>query len=107
MGQLAYVFLEVNAGQANPTVFAHHIARRPIHLNLDRPAQAQWLVVLRDLVVLGHVGVVVMLTVPLAHIGDLTAQHQTDLNGLFDGPLVEHWQRPRHSHHHRIGQFIR
>jgi len=57
---------------------------------LDLAAVTDRRVVLGDLEVLRQIGVVVVLPVKPGLLGDLRAERLADLDGRFDGPLVEH-----------------
>jgi len=58
----------------------------------DTAAEAERLVILRDLVVLRHVRVVVVLPVELADLGDVAAEHHPRTGGQSQGLAVHHRQ---------------
>ena len=67
------------------------------------PAEAQRQVVLRNLVVLGHVRVEVVLAVELALRRDLAVEHQAGEGGQFEGMRVHHRQSARQAEAGRAG----
>ncbi len=70
---------------------------------LQRPVLADGRVVLRDLEVLGQVGVVVVLPVEVGLLGDVGVDGLADLHGGLDGSLVDHRERTRQAETHRTG----
>ena len=74
MGELADVLLEVNSGKPDATVFAHDCRILSRELDLDMSVFAHWLVELRYLVVLRHVRIKVVLSIPLAYLCDIASE---------------------------------
>ena len=70
-------------------------------------AHADRQVVLRNLVVLGHVRVEVVLAVELALRRDLAVEHQAGEGDEFEGVLVHHGQRARQAEAGRAGVDVR
>ena len=70
VGEFAGVFLEVDACQSAAASPGAVLARR----DQERAPLAEGEVVLTDLIVLGEVGIVIVLTVPLGELGDLRAE---------------------------------
>ena len=72
-----------------------------------RPALAERQIVLRNLVVLGHVRIEIILPVELADGRDLAAEHQAGERGQFEGMLVHHGQRAGQTEARRAGARVR
>ena len=85
VGGLAGVFLHVDT-------FDRDRIGLPVHHDGDLAVETQRFVVLRDLVVLRHVRVEVVLPREPAPLGDPTAQAQADPDGRLDGRPVHHGQ---------------
>ena len=62
----------------------------------DRAAEAERLVVLRDLIILRHVRIEIILPVELAARGDLAAEHLAGEDRLHDRLLIRHRQHAGH-----------
>src|SRR5664279_5087443 len=86
MQRLSGVFFEMNALDANP----HYLA---IHLDVEVALDAQRFVVLRDLIVLRHVGIEVVLASEPAPWRDAAMQREPDANRRLDRDRVGHGQR--------------
>ena len=99
VGELAGVLLQVDPGQATPA------APRAVLLgrDLQPPAGAEREVVLADLVVLGQVGIVVVLPVPLGEAGDLGMERDRRLERQLERLAVHDRQGPRHPERDRVG----
>src|SRR6056297_668142 len=57
--------------------------------NIEVTVETQWLVVLTDLVVLGHVGIEVVLACKTTPRGDVAVQSQAHSDGRFNGHRVD------------------
>jgi hypothetical protein len=111
--RLGHVLLEVNAHEPDRFVgdggrFLLHVFRIGEQVERDRAARAERLVVLRDLVILRHVRVEIILPVELAARGDLAPEHFAGEERLDDRLLVRHGQHAGHAEadgaHMRIGR---
>ena len=100
MQQPAGVLLEVDALDADR-------ARAGVRLDLERAADAERLVVLRDLVTLRQVGVGVVLAIELGELRDLTAERQPGEDRVRDRLLVDHGQRAGQPERDRVDQRVR
>src|SRR5450631_149883 len=94
--RLSGVFFEMNALDAD----AHHLA---VHLDVEIALDTQRFVVLRDLVVLRHVGIEVVLAGEAAPRRDAAVQRQPDANGRLDRNRVGHRQRAWQAETRRAG----
>src|SRR5262249_23242599 len=83
---LAGVLFQVHALDADRELLA-------VHFDLELAVGTQRLVVLRDLEILRHVGVEVVLPREPAPGGDRAVQRQADLDRVLDRGLVDHRQR--------------
>jgi hypothetical protein len=81
--ELAGVFFEVSAADA------YCFGGAVVIGDIEGSGGAEWEIVLGDLVVFWEVGVVVGLAVPLGEGGDLAAECEADLDGVFDGAFVD------------------
>ena len=95
------------AGEFHDSVFAHFRCVCARELNLDASAEAQRLVVLRELVVFGAVGIKVVFSVPLCYLGNFAAKHQSHHYGLFDSVAVYHRQHSGKRPHDGVGKRVR
>ena len=90
MRQLAGILLQMYAADADGLL----ALRRPDH----QPAvHSQRLLVLRDLIALGQIGIEIILTREDAGVLHLAFQRQSDTDGKFDGSLIHDRQRARHA----------
>ena len=96
METLGYILLQMDAHEAHFLVgrgdgFLRVLRVRQIVQRHAAP-HADRQVVLRNLVVLGHVGIEVILAVELAVGRDLAVEHQAGERGEFEGVAVHHGQ---------------
>ena len=103
MRQLAGVLLEVDPGQAAPAAPA---AVFP-HRDLQMPALRERQVILADLIVLGQVGIIVVLPVPLGERRDLGMQRHGRLQRQVERLAVHHRQRAGQAERDRVGLRVR
>ena len=75
-------------------------------VDLQPAVVAEGEVVLADLVVLGQVGVVVVLAVPLGEGADLAVEGQGGAQGQVEGPAVHDGQHARHADTHGAGRRV-
>ncbi len=110
--RLGHVFLEVNTHEADRLVgngggVFLRVLRIGEQVERDRAARAERFVVLRNLVILRHVRVEIILPVELAARRDLAAEHLASEERLHDRLLVWHGQNAWHPEangtHMRIG----
>ena len=104
--ELADILLEVNPGERNSHVLAHHVAGGAGQLDFHRTAEADRLVVLGNLVVLRRVRIEIVFPVPFADRRDLAAQQQARLDDGVECRLVHHRQGAGKAEHDRIGQRV-
>ena len=97
--QLAGVFLEVDSRQTAPAAAAAVLAHGDLQMAAARKRQ----VVLADLIVLGQVGIVVVLAVPLGKRRDLGMQRHGRLQGQVERLAVHHRQRAGQAERDRVG----
>ena len=100
--QLAGVFLEVDPSQMTPAAAATVLAHGDFEVTAPRKRQ----VVLADLIVLGQVGIVVVLAVPLGKRSDLGVQRHGRLQGQVKRLAVHHRQRAGQAERDRVGLRI-
>ena len=81
--------------ERDPAVLSLDITGWPGQFDLDLTADAEWLLILCELVVFRRVWVEIILTIPLTDFGNLAAKHQAELSALFDRGVIQHWQCPR------------
>src|SRR5262249_34488343 len=72
-------------------------------LDLEVSVVAEGQIILADLVVLGQVGVVVVLAVPLGKGSDIAVEGQGCPEGQVEGPPVHDWQNAGQADAHRAG----
>ena len=65
--------------------------------NLEPAVAAEGEIVLADLIVLGQIGIVIVLAVPLGERGNLAIQGEGRLQGKIEGPPIHHRQCSRHA----------
>jgi hypothetical protein len=80
VGQLAGVLFQVDAGQPTPPAARAVLLRR----DLEPAAGAERQVILADLIVLGQVGIIVVLAVPLGERRDLGMERDGGLQSQFE-----------------------
>jgi hypothetical protein len=97
---LAGVFFEVQAGDADSLA-------DPVRLDVDPAKLGQRLVVLRNLVALGQVGIEVIFPRENRGLIDSAIQRHRRQRGELHGFLVQHGQSPRQSQAHRANVRIR
>ena len=107
MGKLADVLLEVYAGELYHAVFAHFGGVRPRELYFHAAADAQRLVVLRELVVFGAVGIEVVFSVPLGYLGNFAPEHKPHFYRLAYGVAVQDGQDARERPDDGVGERVR
>ena len=95
MRKFADVLLQVDSRKLHKPVLAHFGAVRRGKLYLDIAAEAQGLVVLRELIVLGAVRVEIIFSIPFCDFGNFAAEHKPKLYRLADSLEIEHGEHPR------------
>src|SRR5690606_27060683 len=94
------------SGERDAFVYALNVAGGAGQLALDGAADADRLVVLGNLVVLGGVRVEVVFAVPFADRRDLAAEQQAGLDDGVDGGLVHHGKDAGQREHDGIGERV-
>src|SRR5437867_11248245 len=100
MERLAGVLLDVDPDQRERAGGLAQPHRKPAAL-------AQRPIVLRDLVVLGHVGIEIVLARKHARLADRAAEHEPELEGGVDRRAVHDRERPRQPQAHRAHVRVR
>lgn len=85
MSQLARIFLQVQAGDTDPFGLT-------VHFDIDPAVQTDRLVILRDLIRFGRIGVKIVLAVELADIADGAVQRHGCFHRVFHRLAVQHRQ---------------
>src|SRR5690625_3721536 len=101
------ILLEVNPVQFDKTVLAHDISRRSRKFEFDLSAEADRLIVLRDLIIFWIVRIKIVFPIPFADRGDFAAEQKARSDNLIERLFVHDRQRSRQSEDDRIGLCVR
>ena len=77
------------------------------HFHFNPAIFGDWLIKLRDLIILGQVGIKILFAIKLTVRSNMQVEGKGCLHCILEHLLIKHWQRARQATHHRVDMGVR